>query len=66
MGEEMNRYGDAQIREYVCRINRVLDYLDNHLEEVFNIGDLARIAGFSPFHFHRIFSAMLGETLFPS
>ena len=64
MGEEMNRYGDAQIREYICRINRVLDYLDNHLDEVFNIGDLARIAGFSPFHFHRIFSAMLGETLF--
>ena len=58
----MNR--DIQIREYICRINRVLDYLDNHLEETLNIEGLARIAGFSPFHFHRIFSAMLGETLY--
>lgn len=53
-----------QIAEYVSRINKVMDYVDNHLEDPLNVDTLARIAGFSPYHFHRIFSAMLGETLF--
>ena len=49
--------------EYVARINRVLDFVEAHLDEDLSLERLARVACFSPFHFHRIFSAMMGETL---
>lgn len=60
----MNSTSSAQVAEYVARINQVLDYIENHLDEALNIETVARVAGFSPYHFHRLFSAMLGETLF--
>lgn len=49
--------------EYERRMYRVLDYIDAHLEEDLTLGVLARVANFSAFHFHRIFSAQVGETL---
>jgi AraC family transcriptional regulator len=49
--------------EYSARINRVLDYIEARLDQPLPLEDLARVACFSPFHFHRIFSAMTGETL---
>jgi AraC family transcriptional regulator len=49
--------------EYVSRINRVLDYIEKHIEEELSLEVLARVADFSRFHFHRIFSVMVGETL---
>ena len=41
-------------REYERRVNRVMDYVQAHL---------AAVAAFSPFHFHRVFAAITGETL---
>ena len=52
-----------QRSEYVQRINRVLDYIDRHLSEELSLNKLAQVAYFSPFHFHRIFSAFQGETI---
>ncbi|MBN1480158.1 AraC family transcriptional regulator [candidate division KSB1 bacterium] len=49
--------------EYTARINRVIDYIERHLDEELKLGKLAQVASFSPFHFHRIFAAMMGETL---
>jgi len=54
----------AQCSEYIARINRVCDYIDRHLGEEMTLRDLACIAGFSEYHFHRLFAAMTGETLF--
>lgn len=54
----------SQVREYIQRINRVMDHIDTHLGEDLTLDALAGMAGFSPFHFHRIFAAMVGETLF--
>lgn len=54
----------GQVREYIYRINCVMDYIDGHLGEELNLETLASVAGFSPYHFHRIFGAMVGETLF--
>ncbi len=48
---------------YQGRVNRVLDYIKDHLDEPLPIGKLARLAHFSPFHFHRIFGAITGEPL---
>lgn len=49
--------------EYTARINRVIDYIERHLDEGLQLKKLAEVASFSPFHFHRIFAAMMGETL---
>ena len=49
--------------EYAARINRVLDYIETHLGEDLTLEQLARVACFSPFHFHRVFRGMMGEPL---
>lgn len=47
---------------YVERLNRVLDYIAGNLHRRLKLKDLARIGNFSPFHFHRVFQAMVDET----
>ena len=47
--------------EYLKKINVVVDYINNHLDENIDIGVLAGISGFSSWHFHRIVRAFLGE-----
>ena len=47
---------------YLERINRVLDHIVANLTEPLRLGELAELAELSPFHFHRIFQAMIGET----
>jgi AraC family transcriptional regulator len=49
--------------DYQQRILRVLTHIQEHLDEVLDLEDLARVACFSSFHFHRIFAAMTGETI---
>ena len=50
-------------KEYFQRINRVVDYIDAHLDEEHSLEKLSRVAHFSPFHFHRIFRVLTGETI---
>jgi AraC family transcriptional regulator len=49
--------------EYNQRIDRVIDYLRKNLDRQVKLAELAGVACFSEFHFHRIFSAICGETL---
>jgi len=49
--------------EYAQRIDRVIDYLRGNLHRPVKLEELARVACFSEFHFHRIFGAVSGETL---
>src|SRR5580692_9280724 len=49
--------------DYKKRILRVLTHIQEHLNETLDLEELARVACFSSFHFHRIFAAMTGETL---
>ena len=49
--------------DYVARVNRALDHVLDHLAEPLPLEVVARAAGFSPFHFHRVFKARMGETL---
>lgn len=46
---------------YEQRINRVLDAVMADLTRDYTLDVLADIAGLSPFHLHRVFSAMTGE-----
>jgi AraC family transcriptional regulator len=53
----------SQPSPYTARINRVMDHIDAHLGETLDLRALAVVAGFSPFHFHRLFQGLTGETL---
>jgi AraC family transcriptional regulator len=54
---------DKNRQEYEKRVNRVLDHIRAHRAEELTLDALAAVAGFSPFHFHRVFKAMTGENL---
>ena len=50
-------------QEYLSRINRVIDYIENNLDQDLSLEILADVANFSRYHFHRVFRALVGETL---
>lgn len=49
--------------DYGRRIERVVDHIAAHLDEPMELERLAAVACFSPYHFHRIYRAMTGETV---
>ena len=49
--------------DYVQRINKVVAYINNHLDEALDLKTLANEAALSDFHFHRIFKALKGEAI---
>jgi AraC family transcriptional regulator len=49
--------------EYNRRMHAVIEYIDRHLDQDLELGALARVANFSPYHFHRLFRALTGEAL---
>ncbi len=49
--------------QYIHRLNHVLDYIHGHLDQPLTLDILASEAGFSSFHFHRLFKSLVGETL---
>ncbi|MFV0393649.1 MAG: GyrI-like domain-containing protein [Coprobacillaceae bacterium] len=49
--------------EYIRRINKVQDYIDKHISNSFTLEELSEVAGFSKYHFHRIFKAITHESL---
>lgn len=49
--------------DYRQRMNRVTDFLHRHLDENIRIDELADVAHLSPYHWHRIYTAMQGETV---
>lgn len=46
---------------YKERILRVLLHIQGHLDEAISLDELAGVAHFSPYHFHRVFQGMVGE-----
>jgi len=50
--------------EYKSRVNKTLDYIESNLSNQFTLDELASVASFSKYHFHRIFMGILGETPF--
>ncbi|WP_148449835.1 AraC family transcriptional regulator [Gorillibacterium timonense] len=61
---EIQDSGRIYAAEYAARINRVMDYIEMHLPDALSLEELAEVAGFSKYHFHRMFHAYTGETLF--
>ncbi len=49
--------------EYLKRVNLVIEYINNHLGDDIDLNQLAEMSHLSPYHFHRVMSAFLGEPL---
>lgn len=50
-------------KDYIKRINLALKYIDAHLDTKLTLNTIAEVSYYSPYHFHRIFKAIIGETL---
>ena len=51
------------LHDYKERMLRVMVYIQQHLDEPVPLHELARVACFSPYHFHRVFKGMVGESV---
>ena len=47
---------------YVRAAQAVIEHIARHLDDALELEALARLACLSPFHFHRVFRGMVGET----
>lgn len=51
------------VSTYHKRLEKVLRHIEANLHEPPSLEKLSKVACLSPFHFHRIFTAMVGETV---
>ena len=49
--------------EYLKRINIVVEYINSNLDSQLDLNKLAEISNLSPYHFHRVTKAILGEPI---
>jgi AraC-like DNA-binding protein len=49
--------------DYIDRVALALDYIEAHLDQDISLEEIARSAHSSLFWFHRIFTALLGDSL---
>lgn len=47
--------------DYQRRVGRAIGQIERHLDADLSLAELAELASFSPFHFHRVFRALTGE-----
>ncbi len=55
---------EQTVTDHHERLNRVLAYIQDNIDKPIKLEALAALAHFSQFHFHRIFSAHVGEPLY--
>jgi len=48
--------------DYAMRLERVFRWLADHLDDTLDLARLSEVAAMSPYHFHRTYHAMQGET----
>jgi AraC family transcriptional regulator len=51
----------ATLAAWRQRMQRVTDWLVDHLDQPFDLDRLAELAHFSPYHFHRVYTVAMGE-----
>jgi len=49
--------------DYQERLGRVTAYIHDHLADELDLNRLAEVAHLSPFHWHRVYQALYGETI---
>ncbi|GGP62989.1 AraC family transcriptional regulator [Shewanella saliphila] len=50
-------------KKYKVRIDRVIQYIETNLANSISLTEVAKISHFSVYHFHRIFTGIVGETV---
>ncbi len=53
----------TQLENYEARVNRVIAFIYDHLDEDIDLQKLAEVACMSPYHWHRVYHGMRGETV---
>ena len=53
----------AALENYQARMQRVLDHIDQHLDDDLGLEALSGVAAFSKFHFHRQFTSTFGVSV---
>ena len=61
--KEVKSMLDKPENEYVYRIHKVQDYIEKNYSKSLSTEELAEVAGFSKYHFNRIFKSVLQESL---
>lgn len=49
-------------KEYIIRINKAVEFINNNLHKNLNLSIVSQVSLYSPFYFHRLFTALNGET----
>lgn len=49
--------------DYFGSVVQATDYIETKLDETVTLNDVAGHVGFSPYHFHRVFTALVGESV---
>ncbi|GEJ45004.1 GyrI-like domain-containing protein [Chryseobacterium sp. ON_d1] len=52
-----------ELEEYKKRIVKTIQYIDRHFDADLSLEKVSEVSAYSPFHFHRIFKLVTGETL---
>lgn len=51
-------------KEHQERMNKVVHFIENHLDESLNMSVLISLSCYSEFHFHRLFRLYVGESVY--
>ncbi|AXT18419.1 helix-turn-helix domain-containing protein [Flavobacteriaceae bacterium AU392] len=55
---------DSKLKvDYINRLNKVFHFIEHNLDSNLSLNTISQFAAFSPFHFHRLFKMISGETL---
>lgn len=54
---------DKTLQDYTKQINRVIDYINLNLNRSITIDELSSLVDLSTYHFHRIFTSLIGEPI---
>lgn len=55
--------GGGNVDNNLISITRVVDYIEAHLEDKLDLESIARDAGYSKYHLHRMFTSVVGFTI---
>ena len=47
---------------YLAKIQRSIDFIEDHLQEDLSLVQVAKVVAFSPYHFHYVFGTTVGES----
>lgn len=49
--------------DYLQSVYKVILYIENNSQDEMTLEELSKVAGFSKYHFHRVFKSIIGESL---